>query len=189
MGATLRAFVAFELAADIIRHAEKLQGDLTTRGLRLRWVRAQNIHLTMKFLGDIRETDIPDVTAAMQTAVQGFGPLDLAVQGMGAFPGVKRPRVLWIGLGGQVELLKRLHAGLEEALEGVGFPKEKRPFKAHLTLGRTKGAIKPQRLIDAIQELGHYSPRLFQVRQLVLFQSDLHPQGAVYTPKATALLG
>lgn len=188
MGNTLRAFVAFELPAEIIRFAENLQGNLKNCGLKLRWVKAQNIHLTIKFLGDIREASIPDVASAMQSAARGFGPLDLTVQGMGVFPNIKRPRVLWIGLGGQVDLLGHLQTELEEALEGAGFARENRPFKAHLTLGRVKGFVKSRLLSDAIQELGHYSPRPFQVHQLVLFQSDLRPQGAVYTAKTAVRL-
>ena len=188
MADTLRAFVAFKLPGDIIDFAAGLQSDLRTRGLKLRWVRPQNLHLTLRFLGDIPQADAAAVGHAVQRASQGMIPLELTVQGMGAFPGLKRPRVLWIGLGGQIELLRQLYSRIEEELSDLGFEREKRGFKAHLTLARFKERVAPQDLLEAFQELGLYEPRVFKADELVLYRSDLRPQGAIYTPLAEVRL-
>jgi 2'-5' RNA ligase len=182
MADAIRAFVAFNLPSDIIDHASGLQSDLKARGLRLRWVRPRNLHLTLKFLGDIPPAVVPEVGSALERASRGTEPLNLTVQGMGAFPGIKRARVLWIGLGGQIEALQLLYSSIEDELAGLGLPREKRGFKAHLTLARMKGRLAPQKLLEAVQALGDYEPRPFRARQLILYKSDLRPQGAIYTP-------
>jgi len=188
MADTIRSFVALTLPADIIAHAAGLQSALKARGLRLRWVKPQNLHLTLKFLGDIPAADAGDVGVAMQRASQGAAPLALAVQGMGVFPGIRRPRVLWIGLGGQVEALQSLYARIEDALADLGFAREKRGFKAHLTLARFKARVAPVDLLQAFEELGNYAPKPFAAKHLVLYKSDLRPQGAVYTPLTEVFL-
>jgi 2'-5' RNA ligase len=142
------------------------------------------MHLTLKFLGDIPESQVDDLDSAMQRAGSGFGVVDLAAQGMGVFPGIKRPRVLWLGIGGETERLARLHGRLDAELEQIGIAGEKRPFRAHLTLARAKGAVSARLLLDTIQTQGQYEARPFQAQQMVLYQSDLRPQGAVYTARA-----
>ena len=188
MADTIRAFVALTLPADIIEHAAGLQSALQAQGLRLRWVKPQNLHLTLKFLGDIPAADAGHVGQAVQRASQGTTPLALTVQGMGVFPGVKRPRVLWIGLGGRVEALQSLCVKIEDELADLGFAREKRGFKAHLTLARFKAPVAPNALLQAFEELGNYAPRPFAAKRMVLYKSDLRPQGAIYTPLAEVLL-
>ena len=188
MADTIRAFVALNLPVDIIEHAAGLQAALKARGLRLRWVKPQNMHLTLKFLGDIPAADAAVVGSALRRASQGTLPLALSVQGLGVFPGIKRPRVLWIGLGGQVEALQQLYSRIEDELAGLGFARENRGFKAHLTLARFKQGVAPHELLPAFEELGNYTPKPFTARHLVLYKSDLKPQGAVYTPLAEVLL-
>jgi len=188
MASTIRAFVAFDLPSDIIDHVVRLQSALRARGLRLRWVRPQNLHLTLKFLGDILQADAGTVGQAIQRSGQGMEPLEMTIQGMGVFPGIKRPRVLWIGLGGQIELLRQLYARIEAELSDLGFDREKRGFTAHLTIARFKEAVAPQDLLQAFQELGVYEPRAFLADRLILYKSDLRPQGAIYTPLAEVRL-
>jgi len=185
---TIRAFVALTLPSGIIAHAAGLQSTLKAQGLKLRWVKPQNMHLTLKFLGDIPAADAGQVGQAVQRASQNTTPLALTVQGMGVFPGIKRPRVLWIGLGGQVEALQSLYAGIEDELAGLGFARDKRGFKAHLTLARFKARVAPHDLLQAFEELGNYAPKPFAAKHLVLYKSDLKPQGAIYTPLTEVLL-
>lgn len=188
MGNTLRAFIAIPLPPEVIELAADLQLRLKSGGLKLRWVRWQGMHLTLKFLGDIPESQVDDLGSAMQRAGRGFGSVDLAVQGMGVFPGIKRPRVLWLGIGGETERLARLHGRLHAELEQIGIAREKRPFRAHLTLARAKRAVNARLLLDTMQTEGQYAARPFQARQMVLYQSDLRPQGAVYTARANVIL-
>ncbi len=182
MANTIRAFVALKLPADIIEHAAGLQSALKAQGFRLRWVKPQNMHLTLKFLGDIPAAEADDVGQAVQRASHGTRPLALSVQGMGVFPGIKRPRVLWIGLAGQVEALQQLSSRIEDELADLGFARENRGFKAHLTLARFKEGVAPKDLLQAFEELGNFAPKPFAAEHLVLYKSDLRPQGAIYTP-------
>jgi 2'-5' RNA ligase len=184
MANTLRAFIAIPLPPDIIDLAADLQSRLKSGGLKLRWVRLQGMHLTLKFLGDIPESQVEDLGSAMQRAGSGFGIVDLAAQGMGVFPGIKRPRVLWLGIGGEIERLAQLHGRLDAELEQIGIAREKRPFRGHLTLARAKGAVNARLLLDAMQTQGTYEAKPFQAQQMVLYQSDLRPKGAVYTARA-----
>lgn len=188
MGNTLRAFIAIPLPPDIVELAADLQFRLKSGGLKMRWVRSQGMHLTLKFLGDIPESRVDDLSGAMQRAGSGFGVVDLAAQGLGVFPSIKRPRVLWLGIGGETDRLARLHGRLDAELERIGIAREKRPFRAHLTLARAKGAVNTRLLLDSLQAQGQYAARAFQAQQMVLYQSDLRPQGAVYTARANVNL-
>ncbi len=188
MDETLRAFVAFKLPEHIVDRAAALQSALRDQGLKLRWVKPRNLHLTLKFLGDIPEADAPKIGSAIHHVADDESPLEMTLQGMGAFPSIKRPRVLWIGFGGQVEGLKGLHGKLEDQLEQLGYDRDKRGFKAHLTIARIKGRMAPNILLQAIQEVGDFPPLPFALRHLVLYKSDLRPQGSKYTPLASAEL-
>ncbi len=188
MGNTLRAFIAVPLPPEITELAAELQSRLKSGGLKLRWVRLQGMHLTLKFLGDIPESLVDDLGSAIQRAANGFGIIDLVAQGIGVFPGIKHPRVLWLGIGGETERLGQLHGRLDAELEQIGIAREKRPFRAHLTLARAKGAVNARLLLDIMQTQGQFTARPFQAQQLVLYQSDLRPQGAVYTARATVNL-
>jgi RNA 2',3'-cyclic 3'-phosphodiesterase len=182
MADAIRAFVALSLPADIIDHASDLQSALKARGLKLRWVKPRNVHLTLKFLGDIPVAVVSDIGLALQRASRGTPPLSLTVQGMGVFPGIRRAKVLWVGLGGQIEALQFLYSRIEDELADLGFAREKRGFKAHLTLARMKGPVAPRDLLAAVEQVGNYEPRPLRARHLILYKSDLRPQGAVYAP-------
>lgn len=181
MKADIRAFIAIELPADIGRALAALQKRLGGHGLNLRWVRPQNIHLTLKFLGDIEADRIPAISAAMQGVADASPAFQLAVQGLGVFPGIRRARVLWTGLGGATEELLALHRRLEDALADLGMERENRPFKGHLTLARIKKPVDPGKLLDALQAEGSFAGLPLAVNELVLFRSRLRPTGAEYT--------
>ncbi len=138
MEKAVRTFIALELPSEAIRLASDLQERLAREGLKLRWVRPNNIHLTIRFLGEIAPERAEAVAAVLPEIAQGVAPLDLSLQGMGVFPGIRRPNVLWLGLGGQIDRLSQMHARLEDRLEALGMPRESRPFRAHLTLARIK---------------------------------------------------
>jgi RNA 2',3'-cyclic 3'-phosphodiesterase len=181
MQAAIRAFIAIALPVHIVRYVEALQNHLKASGLKLSWVRPQNIHLTLKFLGEIEPSLVEDAVTAMQSAVRENAPFELTVQGVGVFPTVRRPRVLWVGVGGQTDGLVDLHRCLDDALAAAGFARETRPFKAHLTLARIKGGVAPQQLIRAMEDSGREPPRSMPVEEIALFQSRLQSTGAVYT--------
>jgi 2'-5' RNA ligase len=185
----MRAFIAFELPPEIARLAADLQACLQRQGLKLRWVRPGNIHLTLRFLGEIPFEQSADMAQAMRMAAMGGGPIQLSAQGMGLFPGLRKPRVLWLGLGGQTALLAQAAARLEAQLTPLGIPREDRPFKAHLTLARIQTALDARLLQEAIAACGSFLPQAFFAAEMVLFQSELRPQGSIYTPLARVVLG
>jgi 2'-5' RNA ligase len=182
MSQTLRTFIALELPTAVHHLLEKLQRELKSVRLRARWVRSENIHLTLKFLGNINPGDINQIGVVISEAAEKSAPLRLSVQGIGFFPGIKRPRVVWVGLGGQVQQLIELQLTLANKLEPFGFPKDKRPFKGHLTLGRIKEAVSPKTIRRIIQEYADFGTQEFTAGQIILYKSDLRPSGAVYTP-------
>jgi 2'-5' RNA ligase len=158
-----------------------LQQDLRASGLRAGWVKPQNIHLTLKFLGDIKTGDIDDVGSAMKAAAEGWAPFALTAGGIGFFPGIKQPRVIWVGVGGQIQPLFALQRNLEDRLAAAGFPKDKRSFKGHLTLGRLRDRPDPAVIGRILQSYSDFGKAEFAVHRIVLFKSDLKPSGAVYS--------
>jgi 2'-5' RNA ligase len=167
---------------------EKVQEDLKSMRLRAKWVRPGNIHLTLKFLGNINPGDIDRIGEAMMDAAGDFKAIDLAAGGVGVFPGIKRPRVIWVGLGGQIQLLFALQRVLENNLAAVGFKKDKRPFKGHLTLGRFRQTVDPNTIGQVMRKYANLSSEKFTARRLILFKSDLKPTGAVYSQLLQAAL-
>ncbi|MGD8756440.1 MAG: RNA 2',3'-cyclic phosphodiesterase [Desulfobacterales bacterium] len=181
MTETFRAFVAIDLPDSVRSSLAGAQQKLKSYGFRIKWVRPQSIHLTLKFLGNIDVAQSDAVVGAMNQAAKGFAALALAPSGMGVFPNARRPRVVWVGIGGQLERLKNLQRALEAQLADVGFPRESRPFKGHLTLGRVKGKIAAHRLQTALDDLGNFEAGSFEVNQIILFKSQLQSSGAVYS--------
>jgi 2'-5' RNA ligase len=188
MSEKLRAFIAVSLPEFVLQAMVNAQEDLKGSGLKIRWVRKEGIHLTVKFLGDIDRPDVGRIHSAMKRATQAFSPLVLKGEGIGVFPDLKRPRVVWVGVSGDVKALRALQGELEDQLDDLGFPREKRSFKGHLTLGRIKGRMDGVKLGEALRALGGFRTEPFTVQSVVLFQSDLRPDGAVYSRLAEATL-
>lgn len=181
MSDTLRAFIAVELPEAAVLYAMKVQEVLKTYRFKARWIPPENMHLTLKFLGDIVSGDAEKIGEALGEAARNDGPIRLAAGGLGGFPGIKKPRVIWCGLKGDTEALVRLQSRLDALLSAFGFPKGKRVFQGHLTLGRVKGGIDPKKMLDAVKEIGTLDPVEFTADTITLFRSDLKPSGAVYT--------
>lgn len=177
---TIRAFIAFELPENIISSIRDVQEGMQSYGFKVRWVQPENIHLSLKFLGDIHEADIKKIGAAITGTAKKMTPLSIAAKGIGVFPGMKRSRVIWIGLTGEMGRLIALQKMLDEELGAIGFPKEKRPFKGHLTLGRVKGKLNPERFIAAMKKFQEFKSETFAADNVFLFKSDLRPTGSVY---------
>ncbi len=184
----IRTFIALELPGKIISSIGQVQERIATYGFRIRWIRPENIHLTLKFLGDMKAANIDKVGGVMDESVSEYSPIPLKVKGIGVFPGIKRPRVIWTGISGQVNQLIGLQKRLEENLDGMGFPKENRSFKAHLTFGRVKNRLDPKRFGDALKEFSSFESEEFVADRVILYKSDLKPTGAVYTKLVEAVL-
>ena len=151
-------------------------------------MRTEGIHLTLKFLGDVEESKIDDITAAVVEAVQGSTPFIIGIAGTGAFPDFRRPRVLWIGLYEPLGQLSLLAEKININLLSLGFPSEKRAFKPHLTLARIKDSRHIAQVISHFQD-AKFSAGEFEAREIVIMKSQLKPTGAEYTPLRRIPLG
>ena len=174
-------FIAFALPDHIKSGLGRAQEGLKSFGLKAKWVRLQSIHLTLKFLGNIEADQVDPVAAKMAEAARGIGPFILGAKGVGVFPNIRRPRVVWAGLAGDLGQLEGLQRNLDAALSAIGFAGEKRSFKGHLTLGRFKGRMDSQQVAQALEQYSGFKTQTFTAQQLVLFKSQLEPKGAVYS--------
>ena len=188
MGENIRAFIAISVPEPVLQAIAKAQETLKGSGLKIRWLRKEGIHLTLKFLGGIDRDDVEKIQAAMERAAKAFSPFTLRGEGIGVFPDLRRPHVVWIGISDDEGALRALQRDLESDLNGLGFPREKRPFKGHLTVGRVKGRLDRTRLSEALEALGEFRTESFTAQSLVLFRSDLRPNGAVYSKLAEVAL-
>ncbi len=182
----IRAFLAIEPPGEVRQALDNIQNSLKRScPFDIRWVKPAAVHLTLKFLGDITEKDVAALSPVAQECAAQTAPLQLAVRKLGVFPSPKRPRVLWIGLEGDIKPLLALQQNLEEGLENCGFARETRPFQPHLTMGRIKSSRTSGDPARFLARGNDCTAGSFCARSLVLFKSDLRPQGAVYTDLAS----
>lgn len=148
---------------------------------RVAWVAAENLHLTLKFLGNVLVDALPDVSAAIASGTAGTAPFVLEVTGLGAFPTATRPRVLWAGVANGAEVTAALAARIDAALESLGFPGERRAFSAHVTLGRVRVPRRDPQLARAIEAGAEREFGVVRVDAVRLMRSELSPGGARYS--------
>lgn len=184
----MRLFIAIELPDDLKAEIAKVQEQLRKAGADASWTRPEGIHLTLKFLGEVEDSRVPAIQDALAAAAQGTGALHLEVAGAGAFPNVKAPRVLWLGVRGDLEELGALQSAVELAMAQRGFTEEDRKFSPHLTLGRVKFPRPRDNWQQKIETIRDVRLGSFEVRHLSLMQSELRRDGAVYTEVAKAEL-
>jgi 2'-5' RNA ligase len=185
----VRSFLAIELPKPILRKIEEVQGDLRLTHADVRWVSPEKIHLTLKFFGNIEESRIDPIFKSIEEPIHSTLPFSLKVRGVGAFPQLKNPRVIWMGLVEEREALTSLQKQIETHLEKVGFQPEDRPFHPHLTLGRMKSSQGKGELVGRIEKHKEEEFGDLRVERVVLFKSDLKPTGPIYTPLGDVKLG
>ena len=177
----MRAFVAIDLAEEVRAALAREQSRLKAAcgyNRDIRWTRPEGLHLTLKFLGEVEKERVSSVTTALE-ALPRFNAFAVEVQGFGYFPDARRPRVLWVSLEAPAAL-GELAAKVETAVEGLGFARENRPFKPHLTLARFDRPHAPPVLAAAIDGSCADSFGRFEVSEFFLFESRLRPGGAEY---------
>ena len=188
----IRAFIAIELQPMLraaldevtqnIQEACVVSGGEAARKA-VRWVSASNIHLTLKFLGEISTANVESLARMLKAEAARHAPFHVEVTGLGAFPNVRRPRVIWVGSEAPPNLAL-LQRAIEAETRALGYPAEDRPFSPHLTLGRISQNATPRDASAVAQALGKIEIRhlgCIPVEKVHLFQSDLRPNGAVYT--------
>ncbi len=177
----IRSFIAIELS-EVLRHNIKhLLDEFKKSAADVKWVRPEGIHLTLKFLGSVSHENLEKIAEAITPVVATYEPFHLTAHGVGCFPSSRNPRVVWIGLGDQGEKVSRLQREIEAKTAELGFPPEGRPFKPHLTLGRVRSPRKKDTLIAMLEKKSQIDLGPFLADKVILFRSDLRPDGAVYT--------
>lgn len=178
---TIRTFIAIRLPAPVIAALGETSQTLARRVSRdaVRWVRPEQIHLTLRFLGDTPTAQLPQIAAAMDAAAAGASPMALRLGGVGCFPNTRRPRVIWVGLSGDVEQLLALKTALDGQLALLGRPPEDKPFRAHLTLGR----VKDDRAVAGIEWAADVPQLEVSITAIDLIESQLRPAGPIYTAR------
>jgi 2'-5' RNA ligase len=185
----IRAFLAIDLPASLRPVLSWAQEELKKSGADVKWVPVGNIHITLKFFGNITDQQVGDISEAVVALAANQEPFSLTITDAGAFPSPKSPRVVWLGVGGGLDILREFHRRLEIAFAALGFPPEDRPLAPHLTLGRVKSPEGRTALTRCLVNLPPPEAAPFQVSDIVLFRSNLSPQGATYLPLKVIPLG
>jgi 2'-5' RNA ligase len=188
----VRCFIAIGLPDPIKSGLKELQAKLKSGGqTSIKWVDPYSIHLTLKFLGGVDAAKIEPITVAMKEASRDIHPFSLKVEGLGAFPNLRRVQVVWVGVGGEVDRLAHLQKRIESSLAQLGFAPENRRFTPHLTLARVRDRASSgerEGLGQLIAATKFEAARSFPVAAVSLMKSQLTREGAIYSRISTAEL-
>jgi len=182
----LRLFLAIDIPFRVRETITAIQNRLKTLGFKISLVRPGNIHLTLKFLGDIPLGEVANIKKSVSEAVDSISVFEVALDGVGVFPNLKKPRVLWVGLKDPHKHLNVLQENIDAKMMKLGFPRERKHFAPHLTLARikhAKGKIKEsfEDLKREVESVPLMDAEFFQVDSVRLIQSELTPKGSIYT--------
>jgi len=178
----IRTFIALTIPEEVKAVIGTAISELKAKNHAVRWVNPAALHMTLKFLGDIPEQTVAAVAADLDKAAAACPPLTLRLAGFGAFPSVKRARVAWVGLEGDMTELKKLAYSIDKMCIAYGVAGERRPFSGHITLGRLKTPTMVDLAINPVSGL-------FNASQVLLYQSVLLPSGAQYNVLHRSSLG
>ncbi len=183
----IRCFIAFHVSDVLEGPVTALMKKLAACDAAVKWVEPENLHLTLKFFGNIDDVETYSIAKSMKSVARSFDPLRVSLQSVGAFPSTDKPRVVWVGATEGVDQLRDLHGKLDAALDSLGYARERRQFHPHVTLGRVVGAPSHP-LTEALSALSEAGCGQIELSSMVLFRSELQKNGAVYTPLATVPL-
>lgn len=179
--AKMRTFIAIELSDDIRKTLAQAQSHLRYAGADVKWVKEENIHLTLKFLGEASEEKCAMVSSILDEIGKSVRPFDISLKNIGAFPKIEFPRVIWVGLDKGAKESTELAAKIDKALSKIGFQEETRPFAAHLTIGRVRSPKNKEALKEKIDGFRISAVGCQPVQSLALFKSTLTPNGPIYS--------
>jgi len=177
----MRTFIAIELPEEIKTILSRIQDELKQTHADVKWVKPENIHLTLKFLGEIEQDLVKKIQSALSEIAQKNSIFTLGLSNIGAFPKLQYPRVVWIGIKHDQRFFE-IAGDLEKGLIKIGLPAESRPFSSHITLGRVRSGLNRKALVEKLDFLNRNlsSPPEFKVFSLTLFKSTLTPAGPIY---------
>lgn len=179
----MRTFIAIALPQEIKDSLGRLQNQLKTCGADVKWVEPNNIHLTLKFLGDIDDKKLDKIMRILEDTAKNKNPFQMRIFSIGAFPKMNFPRVIWVGVDKGDSETKQIAEALEEKIAKIGIPKEDRPFSSHITIGRTRSSLNRERLVEDLKTLANNFGQEnleFAVTKITLFKSTLTPKGPIY---------
>lgn len=177
----MRLFIAASPSEEQTKELSLLQERLDRSLEGIRWARPEALHLTLKFLGELEEHLLESIAQSMKSAARSIKPFNFSFKGIGVFPSPRRARVIWSGVAEGAEELKRLAQALDDQLAAKGFPAEKRPFKAHLTLGRMRRSVPEKTLLTLLSNKSSFFTGTTRMEHFSLYRSRLLPEGAHYT--------
>lgn len=175
----MRCFIAIDISADVREAIGNVVGKVRTISKGIRWIPPENIHITLKFLGDVKEDRIQEIERLLLQLCVKYSPFTVNVSGMGAFPSLKRPNVLWVGINDSAEL-RNIYQDIEKAMSTAGFKEEGRKFSPHLTIARVKDT---RGIEQVIKEFATFRDAIFgsiYIEEVLLMKSVLKPAGAEY---------
>ena len=184
----VRTFICIEVSESIKERIGRSQQTLARHDAKISWVKPSNIHLTLKFLGDVAAVRIPAVCSAVERAARPSRAFAIEVGGAGCFPSAKSPRVFWVGLTFVPDDLATLHGSIEDELAREGFSRESRKFSPHLTIGRVRSPKSASVVAEDLIRMG-FEAESFRTAEVIVMRSDLNPRGSVYTPITKLSLG
>ena len=185
----LRTFIAIDLPSQLKFRLAEVLGKLQSVGGKIRWTAIENIHITLKFLGDLTPEAIESLKSGLRREVAPFEPFHVRLVGTGQFPPKGSPRVLWVGCQSPAQELEKLHAAVEKAAFDVGVPREKRAFTGHITLGRVKSGKNLNKVVEVLNSMREEEFGSFEVRGITLYKSTLTPTGPIYEALETFSFG
>jgi 2'-5' RNA ligase len=186
----VRTFIALDPGPAIRDRMIALQENLARTGAEVKWVEPENLHVTMLFLGEVDNRDLMPVCRAVEEVAREHQAFELSIEGAGCFPNMRRPRILWIGVGQGLLEVRALHDALEEPLLKLGcYRREERQFTPHVTLGRVRGDTATAELTAAISKKQDYHAGVALIREVRVMSSDLAGKGPLYTVMSRASLG
>jgi 2'-5' RNA ligase len=183
----MRTFIAVFPPPEVIDALDACLGRVRQKGDGVSWVRPQNLHYTLRFLGELDESRVEGACRAVRQVGAAATPFGMGLGAAGAFPNFRRPRVLWIGSEEGAEELELLARGVVEALSQEGFGRPDKPFRAHLTVGRVRDSLRAVQAVDRFSK--EKVEGRFQVSKIVVIHSTLSPGGSIYRPLTEATLG
>lgn len=179
--AILRTFIAIEMPESIRQKIQNLQAELKSFPAKVTWVKPENIHLTLKFLGDTEDNTIDSIGDQLAISAASFSPFKINIGGVGAFPNFKQPRVFWVGSPTGADKLVEIAAEIDQRMNTLGFETDKRKYSAHFTIARVRDSRGIGPMVKSLQSKHDFDAGEFIVNKISLIKSELTPQGPIYS--------
>ena len=177
----IRSFIALELSPEAKKEISRIIGELKKSGADVKWVRPETVHLTLQFLGEVFLATLDRIKERLSEIAKKAKGFDIALDALGTFPNWERAKVIWVGTSQGSEIAQDLAEKVKEAMQEQGFGREIRAFKSHLTLGRIRSSENKGKLEEMSSQV-EVKPVSTHISSIILFKSELTPQGAIHTP-------